>query len=120
MENRISNLIKLENGKANILHALQSKWGDLEWGASGNTYDGITWSEINEISKPTEAEFDTEVIRLQAEYNAQEYARNRASAYDSIGNQLDLLFHDFTAGKGTKTGEWYKAVAKVKADNPKG
>ena len=69
---------------------------------------------------PTEEVIQAEIIRLQAEYNAQEYARNRASAYDSIGNQLDLLFHDMTAGKGTKTGEWYKAVAKVKADNPKG
>ena len=30
-----------------------------------------------------------------------------------------MLFHDMTAGKGTKDGEWYKAVAKVKSDNPK-
>ena len=59
------------------------------------------------------------LIDKKAEYDAQEYARNRALSYDSIGNQLDLLFHDMTAGKGTKTGEWYKAVAKVKADNPK-
>jgi len=59
-------------------------------------------------------------IDKKEKWVAQEYARNRASAYDSIGNQLDLLFHDFTAGKGTKTGEWYKAVAKVKSDNPKG
>jgi len=33
--------------------------------------------------------------------------------------QLDMLFHDMTAGKGTKDGEWYKAVAKFKEDNPK-
>ena len=36
-----------------------------------------------------------------------------------IKEQLDMLFHDMTADKGDKTGEWYKAVAKVKADNPK-
>tara|TARA_R110002051_G_scaffold189128_1_gene258494 strand:- start:830 stop:1135 length:306 start_codon:yes stop_codon:yes gene_type:complete len=59
------------------------------------------------ISKPSDSEIDAEVIRLQAEYDAQEYARSRALAYDSIGNQLDLLFHDMTAGKGSKTGEWY-------------
>ena len=69
---------------------------------------------------PTEEAIQAEIIRLQAEYDAQEYARSRATAYDSIGNQLDLLFHDMTAGKGTKSGEWYKAIAKVKADNPKG
>ena len=81
--------------------------------------DEIKWLS-NNISQPTEENIQIEISRLQAEYNAQEYARNRASAYDSIGNQLDLLFHDMTAGKGSKTGEWYKAVAKVKADNPKG
>jgi len=79
----------------------------------------IEWLD-DEQTEPTQAEIDAEVIRLEAEYDAQEYARNRASAYDSIGNQLDLLFHDMTAGKGSKTGEWYKAVKKVKTDNPKG
>ena len=82
--------------------------------------DCIVWPETNTGDAPTKEEIDAKLVELIAEYDAQEYARNRASAYDSIGNQLDLLFHDMTAGKGTKTGEWYKAVAKVKADNPKG
>ena len=30
-----------------------------------------------------------------------------------------MLFHDMTSGKGDKTGEWYKAIAKVKSDHPK-
>ena len=67
---------------------------------------------------PSESEIQTELSRLLAEYDANQYQRDRR--YPSIGNQLDLLFHDMTAGKGSKTGEWYKAVAKVKADNPKG
>jgi uncharacterized membrane-anchored protein len=75
---------------------------------------------LGKVVELDENKIEAEVARLQAEYDAQEYARNRATAYDSVGNQLDLLFHDMTAGKGTKTGEWYKAVAKVKADNPKG
>tara|TARA_R110000824_G_scaffold73429_1_gene187009 strand:- start:158 stop:505 length:348 start_codon:yes stop_codon:yes gene_type:complete len=73
------------------------------------TTPSFTWDDV-----------ETKKDALIAEFTANEYSRNRASAYDSIGNQLDLLFHDMTAGKGTKTGEWYKAVAKVKADNPKG
>ena len=52
--------------------------------------------------------------------DAQAYARNRATEFPAISEQLDMLFHDMTAGKGSKTGEWYKAIAKVKADNPKG
>jgi len=83
-------------------------------------FDGVSVICLSGQTPPSDSEIDAELIRMQAEYDAQEYARNRASAYDSIGNQLDLLFHDMTAGKGTKAGKWYKAVAKVKADNPKG
>jgi hypothetical protein len=70
--------------------------------------------------QPTEEAIQTKLATMISDWETQEYARNRASAYDSVGNQLDLLFHDMTAGKGTKSGEWYKAIAKVKADNPKG
>ena len=66
---------------------------------------------------PTEEVIQTEIVRLQAEYDALQYQRDRQ--YPDIGDQLDMLFHDMTAGKGTKDGEWYKAVAKVKSDNPK-
>ena len=41
------------------------------------------------------------------------------AGYGSFGDQLDQLFHDMTAGKGDKTGEWYKSVSKVKTDHPK-
>jgi hypothetical protein len=66
---------------------------------------------------PSEAEIDAEVIRLQAEYDANQYQRDRQ--YPNLGEQLDMLFHDMTAGKGTKDGEWYKAIEQVKSDNPK-
>jgi hypothetical protein len=60
-----------------------------------------------------------EAIRLQAEYNSLAYARARAETFPELSEQLDLLFHDMTSGKGTKDGEWYKAILKVKTDNPK-
>ncbi len=47
------------------------------------------------------------------------YKSKRAEAYALIGDQLDQLFHDMTNDKGDKSGDWYKAVAKVKSDNPK-
>ena len=47
------------------------------------------------------------------------YKAARAEAYALIGDQLDQLFHDMAADKGDKSGEWYKAVAAVKAANPK-
>ena len=42
---------------------------------------------------PTESELQAEVIRLQAEYDAQEYARNRASEYPSL-LELTVALYD--------------------------
>ena len=41
---------------------------------------------------PTEEAIDTEVKRLQAEYDAQEYARNRQSEYPSIEELVVALY----------------------------
>ena len=50
---------------------------------------------------------------------ANQYKWKRISSYPAIEEQLDMLYHDMTAGKGDKTGDWYTAIAKVKSDNPK-
>ena len=39
----------------------------------------------------SDSDIDAEVTRLQAEYEAQQYARDRQ--YPPIGDQLDALFH---------------------------
>jgi len=76
----------------------------------------IEWDTLNTgTTQPTKSEIDAEVIRLQAEYDAQAYARNRATAFPSIGDQLDMQYHDLLDGTTT----WKDAVAKVKSDNPK-
>ena len=43
---------------------------------------------------PSEAEVDAELIRLQAEYDAQEYARNRQAEYPDMGTQLNKIYDD--------------------------
>ena len=48
-------------------------------------------------SPPSESEIDAEVIRLQAEYDAQEYARKRQAEYPHWNEQLDKIFHDGVA-----------------------
>ena len=65
--------------------------------------------------QPTEEAIQTELDRLLIEWTAQEYARNRASAFPSIGDQLDMQYHDQLDGTTT----WKDAIAKVKSDNPK-
>ena len=83
-----------------------------------NDGDGDYISEWNsKKEKPTEEEIEKAHDEWQKNYDAKQYQRDRQ--YPQLGEQLDMLFHDMTAGKGTKDGEWYKAVAKVKDDNPK-
>jgi hypothetical protein len=64
----------------------------------------FTWSEVS--SKKAE---------LQTAYDNNEYQRDRASAYPSIQDQLDMQYWDSVNGTTT----WTDAVAKVKSDNPK-
>lgn len=52
---------------------------------------------------------------LQTDYNNKQYQRDRADAYPSIQDQLDMQYWDSVNGTTT----WKDAVAQVKADNPK-
>jgi len=81
--------------------------------------DVITWKATNSDSQPSDSAIAAEVTRLQAIYDGNDYQRTRAAAYAEVKEQLDLLYHDMAADKGDKTGEWFKAVKKVKDDNEK-
>ena len=94
--------------------AVQSLKPGAEWILRGDDFDGLEWLDTKQ-TKPTKAEIDAEVIRLEKEFSDNEYARNRASAFPSIGDQMDMQYHDLL----NSTTTWKDAIAKVKADNPK-
>ena len=73
----------------------------------------INWFD-DEIKQPTEAEIEAEVQRLQAEYDAQEYARLRKAEYDKL-NQFEMQFNDQRDGTTT----WVDAINEIKARYPK-
>jgi len=73
--------------------AVQSLKPGAEWILRGDDFDGLEWLDTKQ-TKPTKAEIDAEVIRLEAEYDAQEYARNRQAEYPSTGDQLDMMYKD--------------------------
>ena len=50
----------------------------------------ITWYSDG-ITQPSDSDIDAEIMRLQSEYDAKEYARNRKPEYPDIGDQLDAL-----------------------------
>ena len=56
--------------------------------------DVITVWNNDDIDQPTDAEITAEQERLQAEYDAKQYARNRAAEYPSIPDQLDDIYHN--------------------------
>jgi len=70
--------------------ALESLTPKAKWILRDNV---LEWHDSIQI-RPTEAEIDTEIIRLRAEYDAQEYARNRKAEYPAWDMQLDYIFHN--------------------------
>ena len=75
--------------------------------------DEITWH--NGTTPIPKADIEAKMTELQAEYDALQYQRDRAIAYPSIQEQLDMQYWDKVNG----TTNWEDAIAKVKSDNPK-
>ena len=59
--------------------------------------------------RPTDEAIEESLIQLNEEYDAQEYARNRATEYPSTGDQLDYIFHNGVAKWKTDMIEPVKA-----------
>ena len=72
----------------------------------------ITWLEgTPEIPK---ADIQTKMNELQAEYDAQAYARNRKAEYDQL-NQFEMIFDDDRDGTTT----WVDTINEIKGRHPK-
>ncbi len=85
------------------------------WSDSKNkVYDNLIIHDDSK-EKPTQEFLESELQRMQDEFDAQDYARDRAKAYPSIQDQMDMQYHD--AVDGTTT--WQDAVQAVKDANPK-
>jgi len=80
---------------------------------TNNEIDSIQWH--NGTTPIPKADIEAKMVELQAEYDANQYQRDRAIAYPSIQDQLDMQYWDKVNG----TTNWEDAIAKVKSDNPK-
>ena len=92
----------------NKINALQSLRPMAQWVLRG---DDLEWLDT-EQTQPTEAEITAEVARLQAAYDAKAYARSRATAYPSIADQLDTIYHE-------GLDAWKATILAVKEEFPK-
>jgi len=62
---------------------------------------------------------DTEVARLQAEWDAQEYARNRQVAYPNIEDFIEAYTEKEIGGDSAKWDAYVIKYNTVRSDNPK-
>ena len=72
--------------------ALSSLKPNTIWTWRGTEYSGLEWADSS--TKPTEAEIDAELVRLQTDYDNKEYQRKRADEYPSVVDQLDDIYHN--------------------------
>jgi hypothetical protein len=77
-------------------------------------FSSIQWVDDTQ-AKPSETEITAELTRLQAEYDAKQYQRDRAKEYPSIQEQLDMQYWDAVNG----TTVWQDTINAIKAKYPK-
>lgn len=74
-----------------ITDALISLVPQARWAHRGTGYEGLEWMES--YPPPTKEEIDTEINRLQSEYDRLDYQRKRKAEYPSFADQFDILYH---------------------------
>jgi len=92
------------------INAIQSLVPNAQCVVNNNCYENLVWHDNRLL--PSKELVDAELFRLQAEYTAKLYQRQRAAAYPSIPDQLDLLYHG-----GMEA--WKAAITAVKTEFPK-
>jgi hypothetical protein len=81
---------------------------------SNGDIDNIDWNS-DDITQPSKADIEAKIAEQKTAYDNNEYQRDRAVAYASIQDQLDMQYWDSVNGTTT----WKDHIAQVKADNPK-
>jgi hypothetical protein len=95
----------------NKVNAITSLRPGAQWVLRG---DDLEWMDT-EQTQPTETEITAEVVRLQAEYEAKEYQRQRAAEYPPMADYLDAV----VKGDQAQIDAYVAACLAVKAKYPK-
>ena len=79
-------------GKVTFSEALMLRWEGNSYTGEGEDYSKLVWHEGNKDPKPTEEEVNAAIASLQAEYDAQDYARKRMAEYPTIEELVVALY----------------------------
>lgn len=94
-----------------LISAIKSLSPNASFSLKGESYDGLEW--LDKVKpKPSESEINAEIARLQAEYDAKQYQRDRAKEYPSFADQFDTLYHG-------GYDAWKAQIDAIKAKYPK-
>ena len=96
--------------------ALQSLRPTAKWSVSSGV---VSWLDDSQ-TEPTTVEINTEIARLEAEHNAQEYARNRQAEYPSINDLIVALWENVIEERAASVIELEAKRQAVKTKYPKG
>ena len=101
-------------GTITKVDALFSLKPNAQWTLRG---EELEWVDTVQ-TKPTEEELQVEIIRLQAQYDANEYQRKRAAEYPPLTDLADALYHQ-SKGDETKMTAYLTKCEAVKQKYPK-
>ena len=77
--------------KPTLFDAVYSLVGG-EISCEGDVFESFDYKDGQ--TPPSQAEAETKLAEMISDWEAQEYARNRAAEYPSTGDQLDYIFHN--------------------------
>ena len=77
----------------NITQAILALAPEAQVSVNAEDIDQITWYDGNP-TKITHSQIIAKQAELQAEYNAQAYARSREAEYPPLEDQLDHIYHN--------------------------
>ena len=100
---------------ADLAKALINLRPTAKWVVKGDDYSDIQWLD-DEQEKPSLIEVQTELERLDTEYENTEYRRLRIKEYPPINVQLDMQYWDSVNG----TTLWQNTIQAIKDKYPKG
>ena len=100
-----------------IIEAIIKINPNAEVSVNGEDINSIEWH--NGTTPIPVADIEAKMTELQAEYDANQYQRDRV--YPSIGDQLDMLWHtmDHNTELQHQFYDFYQTIKKVKVAHPK-
>ena len=96
-----------------ILEAIKKINPNAEFTINADDINQITW--LNGTTPIPKADIEAKMVEVQAEYDANQYQRDRAKEYPSIQEQLDMQYWDSVNGTNT----WQDKINEIKTKYPK-